>query len=166
MKTRLSEKEKELVAVGASVAAGCIPCTRYHVKAVQGAGATIDEIVRAVEVALSVKRGTTGIMGRVAHSALGLPTGTEPTGAADVTDRVTRLVAIGASAAVNCPTSFQQYVAVGTGAGVEADEVRLVVALAQMIRAKAATKMDEAADAISVGFSASEVSCGCGAPQC
>ena len=30
MEAKLSQKEKELVAVAASVAAGCIPCTRYH----------------------------------------------------------------------------------------------------------------------------------------
>jgi AhpD family alkylhydroperoxidase len=29
----LTEKEQELVAVGASIAAGCRPCTAYHVRA-------------------------------------------------------------------------------------------------------------------------------------
>jgi len=49
MESRLSEKEKELVAVGASVAAGCIPCTRYHVKAVQAAGASPSAAPREAE---------------------------------------------------------------------------------------------------------------------
>ena len=34
MNERLSRKDKELVAVGVVVAAECIPCTQYHMKAV------------------------------------------------------------------------------------------------------------------------------------
>ncbi len=55
MEARLSHKEKELVAVGASVAAGCIPCTRYHIEEVRATGATTDEITHAIEAALCVK---------------------------------------------------------------------------------------------------------------
>ena len=172
MESRLSGKEKELVAVGASVAAGGIPCTRYHVKAVQAAGATTDEVAGAVEVALGVKRGATAVMGQVARAALGLTADADAVGAAGTADRVTRLVAIAAAVAVNCPTSFQQYVTAAVGAGIRDDEIRLVVAMAQMIRGKATEKMDEAATASAAGTAdtagtaAPRPSCGCGPSAC
>jgi AhpD family alkylhydroperoxidase len=43
----ITKKEKELAAVGISIAAGCKPCTDYHMKAVREAGASDDEIRRA-----------------------------------------------------------------------------------------------------------------------
>ena len=38
----MNGNEKELVAVAISVAAGCKPCTDYHVEAVRKVGATED----------------------------------------------------------------------------------------------------------------------------
>jgi AhpD family alkylhydroperoxidase len=146
MDAQLSLKETELVAVGASVAAGCIPCTQYHVKAVQTAGATADEVTRVLDAALRVKEGTRAIMQRVAREALGLAVREEQAAGAGPTDRVTALVSIAAAAAVNCPTSFRRHVEVGRGLGVRDDEIQLVVNLGKMIRAKAAEKMDQAVE--------------------
>ena len=52
----LTEKEQELVAVGASIAAGCRPCTAYHVRAARVAGADKEEIRQAVNDALDVRQ--------------------------------------------------------------------------------------------------------------
>jgi AhpD family alkylhydroperoxidase len=51
----LTEKQKELVAVGASIAAGCRPCTTHHVAAARAAGAGDVEIRAAVQTALAVR---------------------------------------------------------------------------------------------------------------
>ncbi|MBI5505222.1 MAG: carboxymuconolactone decarboxylase family protein [Deltaproteobacteria bacterium] len=166
METRLSEKEKELVAVAASVAAGCIPCTRYHVKAVQTAGATLDEVTGAVEVALRIKRGAAAVMEGVARTALGLNADSATAAAAGCGDRVSRLAAIAAAVAVNCTTSLERYVAIAVGTGIRGDEIRLVVGLAQMIRAKAAEKMDAASKADAAGAAADPPACGCGSSAC
>ncbi len=45
-------KEKELAAVGISLAAGCRPCTDYHLKAVRQAKAGDEEISRARRIAI------------------------------------------------------------------------------------------------------------------
>ena len=50
----ITAKEKELVAVGISVATGCKPCTDYHFKAVRKVRASDEEIRHAVADALSV----------------------------------------------------------------------------------------------------------------
>jgi len=47
----LSAREREVVAVGAAVGAGCRPCTQYHVRASLKAGLSEEEIRLAVEEA-------------------------------------------------------------------------------------------------------------------
>ena len=51
----LTSIERELAAVGISVASGCKLCTNYHVKAVREAGASEEEIKQAISDALSVR---------------------------------------------------------------------------------------------------------------
>jgi AhpD family alkylhydroperoxidase len=154
MEARLSQKEKELVAVGASVAAGCIPCTQYHVKEVKAAGATTEEISHALDAALCVKGSTREIMEKVAYDALGLSKEEQPSCCAGPTDRLKELVSIAAAVAVNCPANFHKHVAAGRTVGVRNDEIQLVVGLAKMIRGKAMEKIDEAAKAIGASASA------------
>lgn len=144
MEARLSQKEKELVAVGASVAAGCIPCTEYHVKEVRAAGATVEEITQAVDAALCVKGSTRDIMEQVAYTALGVPKEEQPSCCAGPTDRMRELVSIAAAVAVNCPANLRKHVEAGRSVGVRDEEIQLVVGLAKMIRGKAVEKIDAA----------------------
>ena len=166
MEARLSQTEKELVAVGASVAAGCVPCTQYHVKAVQAAGATTEEIARAVDAALCVKDSTKGIMRQVAREALGLPAGDEPACCANPADRLTELVSIAAAVAVNCPTNFRRHVETGRTVGVRDDEIQLAIGLAKMIRARATEKTDQAASELCSAPAAAPAASCCGSSPC
>lgn len=159
MESHLSQKEKELVAVGASVAAGCIPCTQYHLKEVRVAGATTEEITQAVDAALCVKGSTRGIMEKIACDALGVPKEEQPSCCAGPTDRMKELVSIAAAVAVNCPTNFHKHVTAGRTVGVRDDEIQLVVGLAKMIRGKAMEKIDAAVKELSVSTQA-EAGCG------
>ena len=151
MEARLSQKERELVAVGASVAAGCVPCTQYHVNAVQAAGAATDEITRAVNAADRVKARAKEMMVRIANQALGLAAEAEPSCCADPSDRMTALVSIAAAVAANCPSLLPQHVEAGRTVGIREDEIHLVIRIAQMVRAKATETTDEAATAIAPG---------------
>lgn len=159
MEARLSQKEKELVAVGASVAAGCIPCTQYHMKEVRTAGATMEEITHAVDAALCVKGSTRGIMEKVAYDALGFPKEEQPSCCAGPTDRMKELVSIAAAVAVNCPANFHKHVAAGRTVGACDEEIQLVVGLAKMIRGKAMEKVDEATKAIVASAPAQAAAC-------
>jgi AhpD family alkylhydroperoxidase len=47
----LTDKESELVAIGASIGAGCRPCTKYHVAAALKNGFTDEEVLRAIDEA-------------------------------------------------------------------------------------------------------------------
>lgn len=148
MEARLSQKEKELVVVGASVAAGCIPCTEYHLKEVKVTGATTQEITAAIDAALCVKGSTRGIMGQVAYQALGVSREEQPPCCAGPTDRMKELVSIAAAVAVNCPTNLRKHVDAGRTVGVQDEEIRLVIGLAKMIRSKAMEKIDAAVNTL------------------
>ena len=58
----ITPKEKELVAIGISVAAGCKPCTDHHVAVVRKARATDEEIRQAANDALAIRRRAADIM--------------------------------------------------------------------------------------------------------
>jgi len=52
---RLSEREKELVAIGAAVASNCIPCIAYHIKQSRNTGLDDDQIREAVELSRKIR---------------------------------------------------------------------------------------------------------------
>ena len=60
----LSEKDQEIIAVGASIASGCLPCTTFHLRAASRTGASEREILQAVRDATSVRSAATEIMAR------------------------------------------------------------------------------------------------------
>lgn len=138
----ISTKEKELIAVGISVATGCKPCTHYHVKAVRKAGAADDEIRQAVANALAVRRAATASMECYARAHLddvGLETGSKST---EQTNRINTLVAIGAAFGVNCVASLEQHLAEAEAAGISQDEIATVVKLAAFIKRRAASHVE------------------------
>ncbi|MFZ5897793.1 MAG: carboxymuconolactone decarboxylase family protein [Bacillota bacterium] len=52
---QLTMREKELIAVGASMAGNCASCLMYHFAAAQKAGASLAEIAEAVAIGRAVQ---------------------------------------------------------------------------------------------------------------
>ena len=69
--TVLSVREREVVAAGAAIGAGCRPCTQYHVKAALKVGLTNEALTEAVEMAGVVKRMAGEFFHKDAERALG-----------------------------------------------------------------------------------------------
>jgi len=67
----LSEKVKELVAVGASVTANCQPCLQYHAEKAIASGADPGEVKAAVEVGKQVRKGASAKMDQFSSSLEG-----------------------------------------------------------------------------------------------
>ena len=64
----LSEKVKELVAVGASFTANCQPCIQYHVEKALASGADSGEVKAAIEVGRQVRKGASAKMDQFSSS--------------------------------------------------------------------------------------------------
>jgi len=67
----METRTKELIAIGASVTANCVPCLRFHLQQARKAGATPDEIQKAVGVGRMVRKGAAGKWDEEADSLLG-----------------------------------------------------------------------------------------------
>ncbi len=137
----ISPKEKELAAVGISVAAGCIPCTNYHIKEVGKAGATDDEICKAIADAKCVSDSALKIMVANGLAQLGEVAGDTDCGCAD-TNRIKEIVSVGAAYAVNCTTNLDKHLEAARNEGISDEELNEVVELAKMIKGKAASHLE------------------------
>lgn len=141
----IKPKEKELAAVGISVAAGCKPCTDHHVQVARKARASDQEIRLAVADALAVRNEAAEIMEHYALAHLGEA---QPDGGARQvgdTNRVSELVAVGAAFAVNCVSSLEMHLAAAETVGVSREEIAQIVELATFIKGKAASHVERLA---------------------
>lgn len=144
----ITPKEKELVAVGISVAAGCKPCTTHHVEVAQKARASDDEIGQAVAHAVAVRRRATEIMEGYAAMELGeAEPETDTVGSAEMT-RMTVLVRIGAAIAVNCVSTLEAHLGAANRAGIAREDVVETAKLATFISKRAASHVERLVGAI------------------
>lgn len=138
----ITVKEKELTAVGISVAAGCKPCTDYHLKAVRKAGASDEEIKQVVADAIAVRERATKIMQGYALVQLGeAGYGGDPAPTAE-TRRMQVLVSIGAAFGVNCTSSLERHLTAAETVGVSQEDIAKIVKLAAFIKRKAASHVE------------------------
>ena len=73
----LSFRDRELVALGAAVAANCVPCVRHHVPKALEAGLTTEELTEAVALADTVRRVPARMVLEAATDAIGCTPGTQ-----------------------------------------------------------------------------------------
>lgn len=78
----LNNRERSLVALGAAVAANCIPCVEYHIPEARQAGLSEAQIKQAVQIADRVRRVPAGMVMQAAlaridehHTDSAQPTG-------------------------------------------------------------------------------------------
>jgi AhpD family alkylhydroperoxidase len=144
----ITPKEKELAAVGMSVATGCKPCTDFHVKAARKSGASDAEIKQAMSDAMAVRRGATEVMEAygLAHLGEGHP-GADPD-RIGTTTRVKELVCIGAAFGVNCVSTLKAHLEAAESVGISHDEITTVVKLSAFIKGKAASHVEHLAESL------------------
>jgi len=142
----ITKKEKELTAVGISIAAGCKPCTDFHMKAVREAGAGDTEIREAVERSAALRAAANGIMYAYGLAHLADDEAAAPAPVAG--DRQAVLTGLGVAFAVNCTSSLDQHIAAAGDAGVATEEILEIAKLARFIKAKGASHVDRRIEAL------------------
>jgi len=134
--------EKELAAVGISMAAGCKPCTDYHVQKALTSGATDDEIRQAIIDAACVRESALKIMKAHGLIHLGDVIGETDCGCEE-TNRIKELVSVGAAYAVNCTTNLEKHIEAAKKLDITEIELKEVVKLAEFIKGKAASHVEK-----------------------
>ena len=69
---RLSDKEKELVRIGAAMGSNCIACIEYHIPQARKAGLSDDQIRLAINIAKGVKKVPADMVLEAALNALNI----------------------------------------------------------------------------------------------
>jgi len=137
----LTQKEKELVAIGASIAAGCQPCTAHHFKAVRQAGASEAEIHQAVDAALGVRNSATKIMTGLTEKHLGNGRAVEEPGRSSK-PLIGELVSIGAALAVNCTTNLETHLQAARTVGATDRQIQTALGVARAVKKVAEQKAE------------------------
>ena len=69
----LTPREREFVAIGASLASNCVPCTEYHIQAARKLGISVAEIEEALTFADKIRRTPADKVLAAANSQLAAP---------------------------------------------------------------------------------------------
>jgi len=137
----LTPKEKELVSVGASLAAGCRLCANHHFRVVRKAGASDEEIEQAMNDAIAVRDSAKKIMETHGFKLLRRKDRGSTTDAVvyviENTTRIRELVSIAAAFSVNCESNTEAHIAAAHDLGVSDDDIESAVDTARFIKGKA-----------------------------
>jgi AhpD family alkylhydroperoxidase len=139
---QLSPKQKHLIGVGASIAAGCEPCTLSYATAARDAGACERGIRYAVEAGLAGRERATAEVAAFAAKSLGSP----EVDAAFRADRALLEALIGVAAAVasGAASLVQPRIDEARARGATDEQARAAVAIAQAARRGAERHTDAA----------------------
>ena len=137
----LDQIEKELIALAASIAAGCQPCTAHHAKAASEAGATGTEISTAIENALNVRINATKIMTEVAHGNPSDKCVIEPQ-IRSSQQLINELVSMAASLACNSVNGLEYHLQRAKITGASDRQVQTALGIARTIKKEAEEKSE------------------------
>jgi AhpD family alkylhydroperoxidase len=133
----LTKAEEELVAIGASVGAGCHPCLEYHLAEVQKAGISRDVMLQAVADAECVKRSAyneLAVRGReLLDEAAELPLS-----CCDETSVAKEFVSVGSAVGANSLAQLRKHVDQARGVGIDTTQLNHAVEIAQNVQRHAA----------------------------
>jgi AhpD family alkylhydroperoxidase len=151
----LTARERELVALAASVAAGCRPCTEYHVAQARSASVDDDDLREAVAAAFRVREDCRAEMAELARRLVGGPeAGTAARSAGGLLDE---LMCLAASFAVNSSHGFERHLENAMAAGATRREIAVAVSIARAVRTTAGEKLEALVTGISTDASAASV---------
>jgi AhpD family alkylhydroperoxidase len=165
----LSREQKELVAVGASVGAGCQPCVSHHLKAGAEAGLDAEQLLAAVTSAERVSAEAAVAMGDHAHGELG-PTNRSP---ALLSRREETFASLGAALGANDVKNIERQLRAAADLGASRSQLEQAIETAHNVQESAARihlrEAERLLETLAPTAAASEdaatsgAGCGCGA---
>ncbi len=131
---RLSVEQRELVAVGASIGAGCHPCVKYHIRAGTDAGLARGRVLAAVTSAERVAAEAAERMHVHARAQLGA----EPAQPAEVSPLDDVLASFGAALAANDLANIERHLQAASELGVSRSQLQEAIEVTQKVQQNAA----------------------------
>ncbi len=137
----LSDKDRELIGIGASIAAGCQPCANFHLRAAGIAGASGAEISRAVNDALRICRDAKEVMEGITASYSSSPCFDAPSRENSL---LTELVSVSAACALNSVPDLEAHITAARKLGATEGQVLTAIKIAEAVKRTAQRKVQEA----------------------
>ena len=130
---RLTAEQKELVAIGASVGAGCHPCFNYHVKAGDKAGLDGDRLLAATTSAERVA--TEAVQGMAAHTRAQL--GVDAAASAVAAPLDAELASFGAALGANDLANIERHLLAAVALGASRAQLQAAIDVAVTVQENA-----------------------------
>jgi AhpD family alkylhydroperoxidase len=135
----LTNSERELVAIGAAIGAGCQPCLTYHLGAATQAGLSQAARLQALADGERVKRGQYDLLAALGRELLGIQPDAGPSADASAsTDPAVELVSIGAAIGANSLPNVREHITAARATGRSPAQLGVAVKVAQAVQKKAA----------------------------
>jgi AhpD family alkylhydroperoxidase len=144
----LNKKERQIVYLGASIASGCLPCTKFHLRRSLGAGLTDIEINKVLAFTISVREHATRSMESFIHNHKSVDNVKE-----DKQENIKRnnvLVGIAAAYSINFPSSLEKYMSIGRINGISDRELSEIIKISKSVIDMARAHVDMITDKIGV----------------
>ena len=133
--TTLTSREREVVAIGASVGAGCHPCLSHHIRNGRGAGLTDAELVGVVLQGHALVVAAADWLLREGLAMIGVQVSVD---SASPDLRLRELAGLGAAMAANAMSDIEERIRGAGSAGLSIDELAETAAVAHDVQANAA----------------------------
>ena len=143
-----STKEEQQIYLGASIASGCRPCTKYHLKRSSEAGLTDIEIEKAIAFVISIRDNATRSMESFARNQNKGEIREEVM--LESLNRSNILVGIAATYSANFPLGLEAYLSFARDNGLSSKKCNEVIALAKSIICKARAHTDMVSDRMGI----------------
>ncbi len=140
----LNSKQKEMIALGTSIAAGCQPCTTHHLEAARAASVSDKEMTLALAAGAEARRATTQAMVEWAAKQFG-GTVELPEDWVAQQKLIHSLVSVAAAFALNSVAEFRRFAEEAHHFGASDRQIRVAVAMGRTIKGAAAEKIEGAA---------------------
>jgi AhpD family alkylhydroperoxidase len=139
----LNPTERELVAIGASVGAGCHPCLEYHLQAGAEAGLPDAALLQALADAECVKRSSYNQLATHGRELLRVAV-EAPADCCTDSNVAKEFVSIGAAIGANSLANLQKHVEAARTVGLSALQITMAIRVAQTVQRTAAERLAEA----------------------
>jgi AhpD family alkylhydroperoxidase len=140
----LNEQQRELVAIGASIGAGCHPCLEHHLGEAARLGLAQPDLLQAVADAECVKRSSYNELAARGRELLG-ESAELPPSCCDETSVMKEFVSVGSAVGANSVAQLRKHIDQARGVGIGAEQIELAVRIAESIQRHAAEVTAKAA---------------------
>lgn len=137
--TALTPDQQEIVAIGASVGAGCHPCFNHHIKAGRDAGITVDRLPAVLANAERIASESVSKMSGHVRAQLAF-TSARPTGS-PLDDA---LAGLGAAVGANDRMNIERFLQVAASVGASRDQLTQALGVANSTKSSAAALHERA----------------------